>query len=306
MKLKERLQQQKPILLDGALGTELQRHGFHVRAPLWTAEPLLTSEGQQAIATIHSRYAKAGAEIITIDSFRTNNYTIKNSGFDLDASTLTAKAAELARKGIAEANVTHRVFLAGSMTTVGDCYQPSQIPAMKTAIEDHTCSVRNLVNAGVDFILAETINSSLEAEIILSAAREAGAEVAISFVCDREGKLLNGESLSNVVPRLLNYHPIAILVNCTDFQGTEAALRVLRDFSGDLPIGAYPNVENRDNLPEHTHVDCYLEPKFNLTEYADFMYKLIVEYQIKIIGGCCGTNPQHIEKINSIIASIVY
>lgn len=302
MSFRQRLKQKKPVLLDGAMGSELQRYGLSIQAPLWTSEPLLTYEGQQIVKTIHSRYAQAGAEVITLNSFRTNNHTLKNTDSDINSKLLTIKAAELARRGIIEANVGYPIFIAGSMTTVGDCYHPDRIPDIKTLSNDHRCSIRNLVAAGVDFILAETINSSMEAEIILDIAQEEGAEVAISFVCANTGKLLNGESLSNVVPRLVHYNPISILVNCTDFQGTREALNELAHFSHDIPIGAYPNVENRDALPHNTHVDCYLAPKFDLTEYNEFMCSLIAEYNVKIVGGCCGTNPDYIKKISTAIS----
>lgn len=305
MSFRERLKHKKPVLLDGAMGTELQRYGLHIRSPLWTSEPLLTYEGQQIIKTIHSQYAQAGAEVITINSFRTNEHTIKNSGFHSDSKFLTFRSANLAREGIIEANVEHPMFIAGSMTTVGDCYHPGQIPDIKTLMNDHRSSIRNLVAAGVDFILAETINSSMEAEIILDIAQEEGVEIAISFVCASEGKLLNGERLGNVVPRLVNYNPVSIMVNCTDFKGTLEALNELVHFSHDIPIGAYPNIENREALPKNTHVDCYIESKVNLTEYADFMYELITEYDVNIVGGCCGTNPDYIKEISSLISSMV-
>src|SRR6185436_2971426 len=112
-------QQPSIVLLDGATGSELHRRGLDTRMPLWSAAPLINAP--DVVAQIHAEYVKAGAEIITANTFRTTRRAIARAGLKPQVKALVTKAVELARKSKA-------TYVAGSIAPLEDCYKPQIVP----------------------------------------------------------------------------------------------------------------------------------------------------------------------------------
>ena len=117
--LRARLLEARPLLLDGATGTELERRGSPTGLPLWSAHALLEDPG--LVQRIHADYAAAGADVLTANTFRTQRRTLARGGVGERAAELTSTAVALARRAAAEASNRRPVFVVGSAPTLEEC-----------------------------------------------------------------------------------------------------------------------------------------------------------------------------------------
>jgi S-methylmethionine-dependent homocysteine/selenocysteine methylase len=146
--------------------------------------------------------------------------------------------------------------------------------------------MENLANAGVDLVLIETMNSVREAAVASRIAREAGLPFLVSFTSWNSARLLSGERLEEAVQRVVDHGPLAVLVNCLPASAVSACLPALQ--CSGLPFGVYINLgepgAEGDFLPSEEH-----SPE----EFAAHALSWI-EAGARIVGGCCGTTPDHI------------
>ena len=103
MRFEDRLASERPLLLDGATGAELNRRGVDTGLPMWSANALLTDAGQDVLRQIHADYLSAGAEILTTNTFRTHRRALAPSGNADRALELTRRAVDIARLAVREA-----------------------------------------------------------------------------------------------------------------------------------------------------------------------------------------------------------
>ncbi|HME73294.1 MAG TPA: homocysteine S-methyltransferase family protein [Myxococcota bacterium] len=274
--------------MDGATGTEIERRSAFPAAaalPLWSTHALLRDTA--LLREIHRDYVRAGAEILTANTFRTQRRTLARAGLGERSEELTARAVAIARAAAEEAAPPGRaVLVAGSQPTLEDCYHPERVPEDDALAREHAEHARALVRAGVDFILVETINTQREGVAALRAAREAGLPACVSFVCAAGGRLLSGEPLSEAVAACVELGPLAVLVNCLPAGFVSACLPALR--SSGLPFGVYPNLGAPDAVSGFRRSDdCAPEQFATLAESW-------LAAGARLVGGCCGTTPAHI------------
>ncbi|MGK4580021.1 homocysteine S-methyltransferase family protein [Kitasatospora sp. HPMI-4] len=289
----------RPVLLDGAKGTELQRLGVAVTDPWWTTAALLTEADRTRLAEIHRSYTRAGADLVTALTFRTNRRALQRAGAGEDRSReLVRTAVEVARSATDTADTP---VLAASVTAVEDCYQPRLVPPDADLREEHGWLAARLAEAGVGLVLAETINSAREAVAVAAACTEQGLPVWVGFVCTSDGRLLSGESIGTAARQAAAAGAGAVLVNCSTPADTDAALEVL---SADcpVPIGAYPNLEDRSDIADWVAVDRYVPVRFGPEEFAELMAERVRRYGLSVVGGCCGSTPAHIAALRSRLA----
>lgn len=291
MTFSERLTRQSVILLDGATGSELESRGVKTLLPLWSTVALLSREGRKTLRTIHCDYIRAGAGIITANTFRTNTRALKKVSLDSRAKELTRIAVDEVRFAYEDSKTTTQIFIAGSIAPVEDCYSPELVPTDEKLFDEHRQHIDNLYAAGVDIILIETMNTIREAVMAMEYAKETQLPVLISFICKDPEHLLSGESLEKAVDKCKLLKADAILINCVDMRLMEINLETLRNLT-ELPIGGYANVLKKG---ETTVFDVM--PK----DYAKRVKDWIERFQLKIVGGCCGTTPEHIHHIKELI-----
>jgi len=296
------LQSKLPVILDGATATELQRLGVPIKPPLWTTEALITPEGQKILLEVHKSYVEAGADVITTNTFRTNRAAIVSSGLDIDPVELVRIAVSTAREAIdaAEFSKKRKIYVAGSLAPVADAYKPELAPTSDLMYAEHRHSINALHGAGVDFILAETINNWREAYIIGRLCKEIGVPFVISFVCDSNGFLLSGENYSLLGEFVNEYSPLAIGINCTPLNSMKEALARLALIT-EVTLCAYPNVEDRSSVNKCEHVDQYLRPNISVPQFAEFMLEASQRYGVSLLGGCCGTTPKYIRVLRELV-----
>ena len=199
-----------PLLLDAALGTQLERRGAAGPPPLWSAEALLRDP--KAVSALHEAEVAAGAEILTANTFRTHRRTLAKAGRERDAPFWTQRAISLARK--AARGAARPVFVAGSLSPLEDCYRPELVPDDAALAAEHGAQADELARAGADAILVETHNTVRELAAAARAAKATGLPVIASIVTDGAGRLLSGEPIAAAVEALSRISPDALAINC--------------------------------------------------------------------------------------------
>ncbi|WP_194832811.1 homocysteine S-methyltransferase family protein [Nocardia sp. XZ_19_369] len=291
-------------LLDGGNASELQRAGLPVRPPWWTSAALLTDANRRVLQSVHESYLAAGAQVITANTFRANLRALSRTKLDDAGRAWIVHAAvgvaQAARKqaGVLDARI------AGSIGPVEDCYRPDLVPSDAELREEHGWLVRELSRAGVDLFLIETMNTIREARIALAQVLAAGGRAWVSFVCADDATLLSGEPLTGAVHAVSRDGAEAVLINCTSPHGTEVALKALCRGRSGL-IGAYPNIEDRAGLPAYEHVDRAVPSGLAPDEFAELVGRWRADYGLDIIGGCCGTSPDHLAAAKRLLSTAV-
>jgi len=291
--LRERLTNGSPLLLDAAMGTELERRGVPSRLPLWSARALI--EAPDEVLAIHSENAQAGADVLTANTFRTHRRTLENEGLGDRAQGLTRRAVELARESTR--GVPRRIFVVGSLSPLEDCYRPDLVPEVNELEREHREQALALAEDGVDGILVETQNSAVELIRAVRAARETGLPVIASVVTDGEGHLLSGEEISAAVETLLEEGPDAVGVNCVPARALRRDLRRVAECAASLPLVAYGNLGPPTD-PEGLRFTDDLAAE----DYA-VLAKDWLDLGARLIGGCCGTTAAHTAALRQLIDS---
>ena len=281
-------------LLDGGLSTELQRRGLHVRDPWWSTEALRTSGGRRLLREVHDDFLAAGAQVITAATFRCNLRAMSRAGLDeAAAARMVGTAVGLARSARDAVAPTDRVWVAGSIAPVEDCYRPELVPADAELRLEHSWMARQLLASRVDLVLVETMSSLREARIALEAVLAVGLDAWVSFVCAADARLLSGERLAEAAATVEREGAGAVLVNCTPPAESAVALTALRHACSG-PIGVYPNLEDRSGIPERTPVDRYVPVAVGAAPFAELVERWRRQWEIDVLGGCCGCSPAHL------------
>ncbi|HEX7574021.1 MAG TPA: homocysteine S-methyltransferase family protein [Bacteroidota bacterium] len=287
-------------MLDGAMGTELERRGVSTGLPLWSAHSLIRSP--ETVRRIHDEYIDAGADIITSNTFRTTRRTFLRGGLPDRSAELTALAVTLARESSA-VFPGRRVLVAGSMAPLEDCYKPDLVPDDDALRGEHAELAGRLAEAGVDFLLLETMGTLREAAAAAEAARGTGLEFVVSFLCRGDGSLYGGEPLREAVQLVMGLSPAAISLNCVSPGSMEVLLAYLQSAlrgipgGGNVPIGVYANV----GAPGGEHGTRFIRD-VGPAAYAEFAVSW-ARAGVSFVGGCCGTTPEYIRTIAGAFAS---
>ena len=278
--LRERLRSGPPLVLDSALGTELLARGAVLPVPLWSAQALL--DRPELVGAIHRENAEAGADVLTIASFRLHGRNVRESSCSLSQGNLLADAVALAR------NAASAIAVAGSLAPLEDCYQPGRVPSEAEISSEHREMAQALLAAGVDLILIETMNTVREAAAAARAAAETGLPFVVSCVTDGAGRLLSGEPVEDFARALLNVPivPDALGINCVPARTLGGDLAGLAAAASGVPLAAYGNVFADPVAPD---------------DYAALAASW-VRLGARLVGGCCGTTAAHTRALRSRLA----
>ncbi|MDE5807169.1 MAG: methionine synthase [Muribaculaceae bacterium] len=308
---------QEILLLDGAMGTMIMRKSLSesdFRGERFAAHPVplkgcndvLVLTRPDVISDIHREYLDAGADIISTDTFNANRLSLSEYNLSDCAAEICRQGAAIARKAVDDfcrekgLPSDKRPFVAGSMGPTGISLsismQDSEKPAddfnnMASACEEQAVG---LIEGGADILLLETVFDTLNAKAaaygIAKAFDRTGKQVPlmISATLSENGRLLSGQDLREFVSALAHANPLSFGLNCGF--GAKALLPFVEQLSGltDRFVSVHPNA----GLPDA--MGCYLDtPENMLAEAKDILAKGVVN----IIGGCCGTTPDHIRLI---------
>lgn len=297
--LKQTLQQ-RILLLDGAMGTMIQRHGLQGN------NDLLSLTRAEVIEEIHRSYLDAGADIIETNTFNAQRISLEEYHCQQLVRDINLAAARLARTLADEytaKNPEKPRFVAGSVGPTNKTLSLSpdiNDPALRAITFDELASayqeqMEALIEGGVDALLIETIFDTLNAKAALVAAVKAmeatGKRVELMLsvtVSDKAGRTLSGQTLSAFVTSVTHAPLLSIGLNCSF--GAKEMLPALRELAACVPcyVSAYPNAGLPNALGEYDETPAQM---------AADIKSFIEEGLVNIVGGCCGTTDEHIRAI---------
>ena len=295
--LDERIGRGDVILLDGAVGTQLQEMGVPMNNMAWAAVALQTHPA--TVQLMHELYIKAGVDIITTNSYAASRHNLEPIGLGDLTGELNRRAVMLAREARDKAAGARSVLIAGSisnygMTTGGEDYLGWRRRTRLTE-EQLRANLREqaelLVEAGVDFLLAESTGSNTHRKWVSDACKSTGVPFWVGVKCHREeGKpdVLTGygskERLADVLQDVMSHGGSLLSVFHTPVDITTEALKIVFE-KWQGPVGAYPDAERKDYITPQR--DLSIENKIAPAEFAQHA-RAWVEAGVQLIGGCCG------------------
>lgn len=270
----------KPLILDGAMGSLLHQKGFLPHSDLWMTDVNLNNP--EAVSNIHKEYIKAGADIITTNTFRTNPVAIEGAGLKY-SDDYVKRAVSLAK----EARNNKHILIAGSNAPAEDCYQKERTIDYNILKINHSKHIDLLINNGVDFIINETQSHYDEIIIICQYCSKNKIPYVLSIYFNNPETILSGEKIIDVVKFVVEHNPLAIGFNCL---APEIFKSFINNFELNYPWGFYLNCIKGNYSDEN--INCTI----NTDEYIEIV-KYFIKYSPSFIGGCCGTKPEYIQKI---------
>ncbi len=275
----------RPLILDGAIGSLLQHRGFASDDSSWTS--LANIKNPEEIIRIHKEYILAGADIITTNTFRTNPVALKDSEHSSDE--LVRAGINMAKKAIDGSDI----LIAGSNAPAEDCYQAERIVELSELKKNHEEHISLLHSYGCDFILNETQSHLDEIEIICNYCSDNQVSFILSLFFTDEEKLLSGESLFDMVKFVSQFNPLAIGFNCIM---PDLFLKVVHKIPNDINWGFYLNCGTGDYKDKN--ISCGVDEY----EYLEIV-KQILPFKPAFVGSCCGSNPHHTLQLSNYITS---
>ncbi len=291
MNLLERLNQ-KTILADGAMGTMLHARG--VSFDKCFDELNLTNP--VAVADVHREYIEAGAELIITNTFGANRYKLSKHGLQDDVAEINRAGVELAKRVVAAS--FKDILIAGDVGPLGVRIAPYGRVKLEEAREAFAEQVKALAEAGADVIIIETMSDLYEIQEAIRAAKEnSSLPIIASVTFTRDDRTLLGDDPSKVAHRLAAAGADVIGVNCSG--GPSQLLRILKQMRQAEPNSKFW-VKPNAGWPEQ------VSGRIMYPADADYFGEYAVQFRAagaNIVGGCCGTTPQHIAVMKKALES---
>ncbi|MBN8579731.1 MAG: bifunctional homocysteine S-methyltransferase/methylenetetrahydrofolate reductase [Anaerolineae bacterium] len=291
MNLLERLNQ-KTILADGAMGTMLHARG--VGFDKCFDELNLTNP--VAVADVHREYIEAGAELIITNTFGANRYKLSKHGLQDDVAEINHAGVELAKRVVAAS--FKDILIAGDVGPLGVRIAPYGRVKLEEAREAFAEQVKALAKAGADVIIIETMSDLYEIQEAIRAAKEnSSLPIIASVTFTRDDRTLLGDDPAKVGHRLVSAGADVIGVNCSG--GPSQLLRILKQMRQAEPSSKFW-VKPNAGWPEQ------VSGRIMYPADADYFGEYAVQFRAagaNIVGGCCGTTPQHIAVMKKALES---
>jgi len=287
----------RPVLADGAMGTVVYGRGIFINRCY--DELNLTDPG--LILSIHEEYLQAGAEILETNTFGANRFRLARHGLGGKVAEINAAGVRLARQAVEHLKEKHasEAWVAGSVGPLGVRLEPLGKTGLDEARAAFAEQIHALTAAGVDLLIIETMPALNEAHEALEAARETAPDlpVLVMVTVDDESNCLDGSSPAQAAALLTEWGAGAIGVNCSTGPATVlTAIEAMRGAT-TLPLAAMPNAGMPRAVEGRNIYLC--SPEY----MASFARKAIAA-GAQIVGGCCGTTPNHIRAMRSAIRAI--
>jgi homocysteine S-methyltransferase len=283
-----------PLVFDGAMGTMLHAMGESFEGCL--DEINLTNPA--LVAEVHRGYIEAGTEVITTNTFGANRFKLSEHGLEAKQEEIICAAVSLARK-VVDASFK-QVLIAGDVGPLGIRLAPFGRVTAEQAREVFAEQIEMLCNCGVDLIIIETISDLYEAREAVQAAREVcGLPVIVSMTFTRDDRTLLGDPPAKVAVWLQEAGADVIGINCSE--GPAQVLRILRQMRRAAPDSLFSVMPNA-GWPERVggRIMYPAGPEY----FGDYALAFR-QAGAHIIGGCCGTTPDHIRAMRTALETIL-
>lgn len=302
MTFRERLQDSRVVLFDGAMGTPIQT--LTISDEEWAGvagcNEILNLTAPDKIAAIHAAYFAAGADVVETNTFGANRIVLAEYGLEERAREINRAAAVIARRAAAAATEKPR-FVAGS---IGPGTRLISLGQTGFAALHASCREQalGLIEGGADLLLIETCQDLLQIKTALIACRDAMAELgsdlplAVSVTVETTGTLLVGSEISAVLAALAPFGIDILGLNCAT--GPEAMRPYIRQICQQFPgaVLCQPNA----GLPQNVNGEMVytLAPE----EFVRHLAAMVREEGVQLVGGCCGTHPGFIRALAEELA----
>lgn len=288
------------LILDGAMGTMLQRKSLQGNSESFN----LTNP--ETIGEIHNEYVEAGADIITANSFSANSISQSEYNLSEKAGQMAEAAARIARKAADEA--PRKIWVAGSIgptskslslaQNINDpIFRPYSFDGMAEAFE---VQIRGLVKGGVDLLLFETCFDALNTKAALYAIghipEASDIPIMISAsMSDRSGRTLTGQTMEAFYRSVQHCSPLSFGLNCS--LGAEEMIPLIAEVASfaTCAVSCYPNAGLPNEMGEYDETP---------SQMAESVRKMALAGSVNIVGGCCGTTPEHIKAVAEAVKGI--
>ena len=280
------LERRRVLLFDGAIGTMLYAKGVYINQ----CYDSLNLHAAQLVREVHREYVEAGADVVETNTFGANRVKLKDHGFEGDLEAINRQGVVLAREAAGD-----DVFVAGAMGPLGLKIEPWGPTSVDEAREVFQEQAAALAAEGVDLFVLETFGDLNEIHQALAAIRAVSdLPVVAQMTLQEDGNSLYGTPPELFARRLEEWGADVVGVNCSvgPKVAFEAAERVLATTS--LPVAAQPNAGSPQNIEGR---NIYLASP----EYFEEFTKRFVQAGVRIVGGCCGTTPEHVRAMRKAV-----
>jgi homocysteine S-methyltransferase len=287
----------RPVLADGAMGTVLYARGVFINR----CYDELNLSDPNLILSVHEEYLQAGAEIVETNTFGANRFRLSRHGLAGKVAEINAAGVRLARQAVAHIKDKQagEAWVAGSVGPLGVRLEPLGKTGLDEARAAFAEQIGVLAANGVDLLIIETMPALNEAREALEAAKAVAPElpVLVMVTVDDESECLDGSSAAQAAALLTEWGAGAIGVNCSTGPATVlTAVEAMREATA-LPLAAMPNAGVPRAVEGRNIYLC--SPEY----MASFARKAIAA-GVQIVGGCCGTTPNHIRAMRSAIRAL--
>ena len=275
-----------PLILDGATGTELQKHGYagDVSAEQWTlAHPDILREIQRG-------YVAAGSRVLYTPTFGANRQKLEERGIFNRTADFNRRLAALSREA-----ADGKAWIAGDLAPTGLFLAPLGEASFEDLVDIYTEQAAGLEEAGVDLFVIETMMTLSDARAAVLAVRSVSDKpIFVSFTCDESGRSLSGTDVTAALTVLQGMGISAFGLNCsTGPEQMLVQLRRLHEYAR-VPLIAKPNAGMPITVGGKTVYDCTPE---DFTAFVPAM----LEAGVAVFGGCCGTTAAHIAALRDAL-----
>jgi homocysteine S-methyltransferase len=280
--------QKAPVLCDGAMGTLLYAKGVFINR----CYDELNISQPDLIRGIHHDYLQAGAEVIETNTFGANSFRLARHSLADKGKEINRAGARLAR----EAAKSFDVWVAGSVGPLGTRIEPLGKTSFQEARDSFREQMEALVEGGVDLLILETFGYLEEIHQAMLAAKEVSRSMPLvaQVTIDEDGNCLDGSDPGTFVPKLMEWGADVIGCNCS--VGPVAMLDAMERVRAatTLPLSAQPNAGIPRSVDGRNIYLC--SPEY-MASYA----RKFVAAGVRLVGGCCGTTPEHIRVMKSAL-----
>jgi len=296
---KETLDSGDILIIDGGMGTELQRRGVPMDEVAWSGAAVFTNP--DAVRETHEDYIRAGSRVITTNTFGSTRQMLEPAGYGDQVEAVHRDAVKLAMQARDNAG-EESVAIAGSISTEPPSFDRGAFLSPEKELAAYREAAGILTESGVDLIALEMINDTDHAFRAMQAALETQLPVWLGVGCKKreDGKIVSFDhadlEFATVLDALIPMGPTVVNVMHSEIRAVPEAIKLVRErWSG--PIGVYPE-SGHFTQPHWNFVDV-ISPDDLVSEALGW-----VSAGARLLGGCCGTSPEHIQAIHAAMSEL--
>ena len=290
----DRLERDEVLVIDGGTGTELERRGVPMNLASWSGLAVRTHP--EVVREVHAAYIDAGAEVIVTNTFGTTRSVLETAGVGDEFEAINRRAVQLAME--ARDASGRDVSIAGSISNLPPDMDPANYPPPEVELQELRELAALLADCGADVIALEMLQDTRHAARAMEAALETGLPVWLGVSCRHrpDGQGLVSFDLPNMdfakpLDALIPMGPAVVNIMHSEIDAIPEAIAMVRDrWSG--PLGVYPEIGEFE--PPNWRKDQDVAPEDFALHARDW-----VRLGARLVGGCCGTTPEHIAALDA-------